>query len=45
MTIPLKKVLLTTVRYLMRPINNTINRKFKSLPHDDYRYKAFMNFG
>jgi hypothetical protein len=45
MTIPLKKVLLTTVRYLMRPINNTINRKFKSLPHDDFRYKLFMNFG
>lgn len=45
MTIPLKKVLLTTVRYLMRPINNTITRRCKTLDHDDFRYRFFMNFG
>jgi len=31
MPIPLSKVGLTVVRYLMRPINNTIIKKFKNV--------------
>ena len=45
MTIPFQKVALTTVRYLMRPINNTINRKFKTLDKDRFGYRFFMEFG
>ncbi len=45
MTIPFQKVALTTVRYLMRPINNTINRKFKTLDKDRFGYRFFKEFG
>lgn len=29
----------------MRPINNTINRKFKTLEHNKMGYRFFMEFG
>jgi hypothetical protein len=45
MTIPLKKVLLTSVRYLMRPINNQIIKRCKTASKETYQYKFFAGFG
>jgi hypothetical protein len=45
MPIPISKVGLTAIRYLMRPINNMFVRKFKTVNHDTYGFKFFCAFG
>ncbi len=45
MPIPLIKAGLTGLRYALRPINNLILKKFKSVGKDTYSYKFFEEFG
>ena len=45
MPIPIQKVLLTSIRYMMRPINNTIIKSLKSQSKDNLGYKFFEGFG
>lgn len=45
MVIPLQKVFLTSIRYTMRPINNTIMRTLKTKDKDSYGYQFFAKFG
>ena len=45
MPIPAQKILLTSIRYLMRPINTAILKHFKSHPKDSLGYKFFSEFG
>lgn len=45
MPIPIQKVLLTSIRYTMRPINNTIMKSLKSKDKDSYGYIFFSQFG
>ena len=45
MTIPFVKVGITAIRYLMRPINNQIIKKFKNVSKDSRGYLFFVNFG
>ena len=41
----MSKVGLTAIRYLMRPINNTIIKKFKTVDKVTYGYRFFTEFG
>ena len=45
MPIPVQKVLLTSIRYLMRPINNTIIKTLKAKPKDSLGFMFFEGFG
>ena len=45
MTIPFVKVGITAIRYMMRPINNQIIKKFKNVSKDSRGYLFFANFG
>ncbi len=45
MPIPLAKAGITAIRYLMRPINNMIIKKFKTMDKDSRGYLFFVNFG
>lgn len=45
MPIPIQKVMLTSIRYLMRPINNTIIKSLKTKDKDTFGYRFFENFG
>lgn len=45
MTIPLAKAGLTAIRFLMRPINNTIIKRFKTSSKEGRGYRFFVRFG
>lgn len=45
MPIPLVKIGLTTIRFLMRPINNQFIKKFKTASKDSKGYRFFVQFG
>lgn len=45
MPIPLAKAGITAIRYLMRPINNMIIKKCKTIEKDKWQYQFFVRFG
>jgi hypothetical protein len=45
MPIPIQKILLTTVRFTMRPINNTVLKYLKEAGKESRGYLFFENFG
>ena len=45
MPIPLIKVGLTTLRYILRPINNLLIKKLKNFEKDSLPYQSFVRFG
>ena len=45
MPIPLIKVGLTALRYVLRPINNVLLRKLKTFDKDSASYQFFVRFG
>lgn len=45
MGIPLLKAGLTALRFMLRPINNLIIRKFKTTSNDSRGYRLFVWFG
>lgn len=45
MAIPFVKVLITGSRLVLRPINNLLIKKFKTIGKDHKGHQFFVNFG